>query len=60
MKQSKVMIEIIGIAFFALIGIWVSHAVGLYGAAESGLMKLGIAGSAAYYFAASFWVALHR
>jgi hypothetical protein len=60
MKKSRIAFEVIGLVIFAALGVWTAHAVGLYGAAEAGIMKLGIAGGAAYYFAASFWAALHR
>jgi len=60
MKRSRVVFEAIGLVVFAILGILTTHVVGLYSAAEAGIMKLGLAGGAAYYFAASFWAALHR
>ncbi len=60
MKKYSVLFEVFGIAVMAGTGLWVADAVGLLGAAESGIMKLGIGAAAAYYFAMNFWAALHR
>jgi hypothetical protein len=52
--------EILGLVLMAVAGVVVAEAVGLLGAADSGAMKMGIGGGAAYYFAALFWTAMHR
>lgn len=56
----SISLEIIGILLAAGFGFWMVDSVGLYGSAESDLMKATVGGGSAYLFAALFWSALHR
>jgi hypothetical protein len=53
-------LEIIGLTVMAVTGVLTVHAPGLYEAADSGVVKMGMGAGAAYFFGMSFWAALHR
>jgi hypothetical protein len=59
-KKHLVALEIIGLMVTAVIGVFAVHALGLYEAADSSVVKLGMGAGAAYFFAMCFWAALHR